>query len=121
MINCPAITALYVGLVCTAPVERVVDGDTAYMVFGGVVSHSVRVIGIDTPERGELGFKAATDAAKRAYERRTVTLTIGGAKGRRKGRCYGHAVLDRYGRVLAQVKGWPKIIQQWDKGPWCKK
>jgi hypothetical protein len=92
---CPAIAALYVGLVCTAPVERVVDGDTAYMVFGGVVSHSVRET---RPNRGEPGFKAATNAARRAYEGRTVTLTIGGAKGRRNGRCYGKAVTDRYGR-----------------------
>lgn len=81
MAACPIIAALYVGLVCTAQVERVVDGDTAYMVFGNTVSHSVRVIGIDTPERGEPGFKAATNAARRAYEDRRVTLTIGGAKG----------------------------------------
>ncbi len=116
---CPAIAALVAGMVCTAPVDRVVDGDTAWMAFGGVESRKVRIVGIDTPERGEPGFQEATEAARDAVEGRTATLTIGGAKGRRNGRCYRSAVLDRYDRVLARVEGWPEVVARWDKGPWC--
>ncbi len=116
---CPAIAALVVGMICTAPVERVVDGDTFKARFG-LESVSVRVVGIDTPERGEAGFKEATKAAQRRYEGQVATLTIGGAKSRRAGQCVGSAVLDRYGRILARVDGWPKVIRRWDKGPWCR-
>jgi len=63
MVPCPAVLALTVGLTCTAPVERIVDGDTAWMRFADQ-SRKVRIIGIDTPEHGEPGFKAATDALR---------------------------------------------------------
>jgi len=119
MVACPAITALVVGLTCSAPVLEVIDGDTFRTRFGDEL-RSVRIVGIDTPERGERGFKEATRAAERAYNGRTATLTIGGAKSRRAGQCVGHAVLDRYGRVLARVDGWPQAIRRWDKGPWCR-
>ena len=119
MVPCPAVLALTVGLTCTAPVERIVDGDTAWMRFADQ-SRKVRIIGIDTPERGEPDFKDATDAARARWEDRTAHLTIGGAQGRRKGKCYGSAVLDRYGRVLAAVDGWPETVGAWDKGPWCR-
>ena len=116
---CPALAALIVGMICTAPVERIVDGDTFKARFGGEL-HSVRVVGIDTPERGERGFQEATKAVKRVYEGRTATLTIGGARSRRAGQCVGSAVLDRYKRVLARVEGWPVTVRRWDKGPWCR-
>ena len=119
MAPCPAIAALVVALTCSAPVERVVHGDTFKATFGGEL-HSVRVGGIDTPERGERGFAEAAKAAERAFEGRTVTLTIGGARSRRNGLCAGHAVTDRYGRVLARVDGWPATVRRWDKGPWCR-
>lgn len=101
----------------TAPVERVVDGDTAWMRFADE-SRKVRIVGIDTPERGEPGVGAATDAARARYAGRTVTQAIGGAESRRNGGCVGWAVLDRYGRVPARVDEWPAIVAPWDKGPW---
>lgn len=119
MTPCPAVAALVIGLTCLAPVERIVDGDTAVMRFGPETA-KVRIVGIDTPERGERGFEEATRAAQRAYEGRTATLTIGGAKSRRQGRCVGQAVLDRYGRVLARVEGWPAVVARYDKGAWCR-
>ena len=120
MTPCPAIALLTWGLVCSAQIDRIIDGDTAYMTFGGSVSHSVRIVGIDTPERGEHGFQEATEAARAAFEAKTVVLTIGGAEGRREGRCVGRAVLDRFGRVLAAVDGWEAVLEPWAGEPWCR-
>jgi len=106
MVPCPAVLTLTIGLTCIAPVELIVDGHTAWMRFADQ-SRKVRILGIDTPERGEPGFKAAKLAARARREGHTAQLTIGGAKVRRKGKCYGSAVLDRYGRVLAAVDRWP--------------
>ena len=86
----------------------------------GAETHSVRVVGIDTPERGERGYQEATKAAQGAFDGRTAILRIGGARSRRQGQCVGQAILDRYGRVLARVEGWPEAVRRWDKGPWCK-
>lgn len=33
MAPCPAVLALTVGLTCTSPIERVADGDTAWVRF----------------------------------------------------------------------------------------
>lgn len=134
---CPAIAALVYGMVCTVQVARVVDGDTFVAAFashepenvshnaGSVSSerHNVRVVGIDTPERGEPGWAEATEAARSAYEGRTATLRIGGAASRTSAatgrRCVGEAVFDRYGRVLASISSWNSIVSKWDKGAWC--
>lgn len=42
-----------------APLERVIDGDTIEVIIGGT-RESVRLIGIDTPERGQPGASEAT-------------------------------------------------------------
>lgn len=65
---CPALAALAIGLVCSVTVERTVDGDTFKARFGREL-HSVRVVGIDTPERGERGYQEATKAARRTFGR----------------------------------------------------
>jgi len=119
MTACPAIPLLVFGMVCSVHVDRIVDGDTFKARFGDEV-HSVRVVGVDTPERGERGFAESTQAAERRFEGRRVTLTVGGARSRSAGQCVGQAVLDTYDRVLAQVEGWPEVIRRWDKGPWCR-
>ena len=69
------------GLTYSAPISRVNDGDTFDADCGEDLAR-VHVVGIDTPERGESGFKKATRAAERAFEGKAVTLTIGGAKSR---------------------------------------
>lgn len=135
---CPALAALVYGMVCTVQVVRVVDGDTFVAAFAshepenvshnaGSVSpetHAVRVVGIDTPERGELGWAEATEAARSAYEGRTATLRIGGAASRTSAatgrRCVGEAVRDRYGRVLASVDGWEAAVGDLAGEPWCR-
>lgn len=74
----------------TAKVIRVIDGDTVVTTKG-----TVRVIGIDTPERGHCGFNAATAKARRlAPAGSTVRLTHPGG---------GTDYKDRYGRILRYI------------------
>ena len=64
---------------------RAVDGDTIRT--AGI---TVRVIGIDTPERGECGYAAATRATQRLVRKGVKLHNRGG--------------VDRYGRTLASVR-----------------
>lgn len=90
LVLAPASVAAGAEAATTARVIRVVDGDTVVTTRG-----TVRVIGIDTPERGRCGFQAATTKAKRlAPPGATVRLTHpGGGTGDR----------DHYGRILRYV------------------
>jgi endonuclease YncB( thermonuclease family) len=116
---CPAVLALSLHLVCAAEVVRVVDGDTAIMRFGDG-QHSVRLVGVNSPNRGQPGYIDAKNAAVAAFQGRVVTLTIGGARNRNKGRCSGASVLDFYQRVLATVNGWVAVVSAWEEDPWCR-
>lgn len=69
-------------------VTRVVDGDTVEMSDGS----SVRVIGIDTPERGECGFGPATYHMRQLVEGKPVVLVEGARDD-----------ADRYGRLLRYI------------------
>ena len=71
-----------------AVVVRVIDGDTIVLSTG----ERVRYIGIDTPERGDRGFDAATARNTALVEGKTVTLDI----------CE-ETPKDRFGRTLAYV------------------
>ncbi|MCX7020908.1 MAG: thermonuclease family protein [bacterium] len=70
-------------------VERVVDGDT--FVCAGI--GKVRLLGIDTPERGEAGFEEARDRLIRLTDGCWVILY------------FDKVVYDKYGRVL----GYPVV------------
>ena len=72
----------------TGVVTKVVDGDTIWVDGAG----KVRVIGIDTPERGQCGFGPATSNLKGLVLGREVTLSGDGRDDR-----------DRYGRLLRYV------------------
>lgn len=74
-----------------AVVVRVVDGDTLNVSIRGV-ERSVRIIGADTPERGECGHPGA--------KARLAALAPPGAP---LELVYGVDATDRYGRVLATV------------------
>jgi endonuclease YncB( thermonuclease family) len=88
LVLAPAVPAL-ADTTTTAKVIRVVDGDTIVTNRG-----TVRLVGIDTPERGKCGFGAATAKAKRLAPRgSTVRLT----------RPSGTDDKDRYGRILRYV------------------
>ncbi len=66
-----------------------IDGDTVDVVSAGGRQERIRVIGIDTPERGECGFSEAADALGRIVLGQAVTLVSGARDDR-----------DRYGRLL---------------------
>jgi endonuclease YncB( thermonuclease family) len=70
-------------------VTRVIDGDTVEVSSG----ERVRLVGIDTPERGECGFNAATGALRSMVENREVRLVNPATV----------QDLDRYGRLLRYV------------------
>jgi micrococcal nuclease len=74
-------------------VTRVVDGDTVDVRLAGERSERVRLIGIDSPERRECGYAAAT--------LRTRTLALGRAVLLRGNRTQD--TRDRHGRLLAYV------------------
>ena len=73
-------------------VTRVVDGDTVEVSRDGVVER-VRLLGIDTPERGECGFAEATALVGDLVAGREVTLVEGNRDDR-----------DRYDRLLRFVE-----------------
>jgi endonuclease YncB( thermonuclease family) len=90
LVLAPASLAAAADTATTAKVIRVVDGDTVVTTKG-----TVRVIGIDTPERGKCGHQAATSKAIRLAPRgATVRLTHPGG---------GTDNKDRYGRILRYV------------------
>ena len=71
----------------TSLVTRIVDGDTLELGNG----QTVRLVGIDTPEVGECGFEAASDALAGLVLGRQVRLTISDED------------TDQYGRLLRYV------------------
>lgn len=75
-------------LAASDTVARVIDGDTVEMASGA----RVRIIGIDTPERGQCGYQEATDNLTRMVEDLPVILTSGTRDD-----------IDRYGRELRYV------------------
>lgn len=72
-------------------VVNVVDGDTVD-VQRGKEYQRIRVIGIDTPERGDCGFGPASSALSRIVLGKKVQLSAGAVDDR-----------DRYGRLLRYV------------------
>ncbi|MGV1008671.1 MAG: thermonuclease family protein [Dermatophilaceae bacterium] len=85
----PAAAATTASASASGVVAHVVDGDTLDVAGVG----RIRVIGIDTPERGACGYEQASALMRRLVLGRTVTLTAAPAK--------DHA--DRYGRLLRYV------------------
>jgi micrococcal nuclease len=74
-------------------VLRVIDGDTLVVRVDGE-PRRVRLIGIDTPERGDCGFRRATTELRRRVGGRRVVLEADPTQDRE----------DRYGRLLAYVR-----------------
>ncbi len=69
-------------------IEKVIDGDT--ITIGG--GEKVRYIGIDTPEKGEAGYRKATEANRKLCVGKSARIEICQAR-----------PLDKYGRTLAAV------------------
>ena len=77
----------------TGKVTYVVDGDTLDVRLTSGKTERVRVIGIDSPERGVCGASDATQATRSLAGDKNVTLVGDGTQDTR----------DRYGRLLAYV------------------
>ena len=73
-----------------AQVVRIIDGDTIEVAVAGAIER-VRLIGIDTPERGEAGFYGATEYTSSLVNGKTVNLW------------QDVSDRDRYNRLLAYV------------------
>lgn len=69
-------------------IGRVIDGDTVEMTDGSVI----RLIGIDSPERGDCGFDEAADTLNLILYGQAVTLVPGARDD-----------IDRYGRLLRYI------------------
>lgn len=74
-------------------VLRVVDGDTFTIDYRDEGETKVRILGIDTPERGDPGYDEATAALKAMIEGKPVTLYYEGETRR-----------DNFGRLLARIE-----------------
>jgi micrococcal nuclease len=72
-------------------VVRVVDGDTIVVGIDGARETKVRLIGIDTPERNECFYRAATSKMRMLVEDKRVRLMRDVSE------------TDRYGRLLRYV------------------
>ncbi len=73
-----------------ALVVKITDGDTIDVLLGGETL-TVRYVGIDTPERGQPGYQAATEANRQLVGGQTVILVK------------DKSDTDRYGRLLRYV------------------
>lgn len=71
----------------SAKVTRVVDGDTLELEDG----RHVRLLGVNTPEKGELYYKEAAEFTRSYLENKTISLEFGKEK------------IDLYNRTLAYV------------------
>lgn len=84
-------------------VVHVVDGDTIDLANG----ESVRLVGIDTPERGECGYDTATANLARLVEGKRVRLTMSDEDRDRYGRLLRYVNVGDMDAGLRQIKsGW---------------
>lgn len=81
-------------------VTRVVDGDTIELANGQVV----RVVGIDTPERGECGYDTATANMQRLVLGKRVRLVVSDEDTDRYGRLLRYVDVGKQDAGLAQIK-----------------
>jgi endonuclease YncB( thermonuclease family) len=81
-------------------VTRVIDGDTVELGNGD----GVRIVGIDTPERGECGYDAATAHMERLVLGKRVRLTISDEDTDRYGRLLRYVDVGKRDAGLAQIR-----------------
>ena len=79
--------------VIRGPVTNVIDGDTFVIAYDGVPA-SVRLLGIDAPERRDPGGPEATAALRALIEGKTVRIDFADPSGRKR---------DNFGRLLCKV------------------
>ena len=80
-------------------VMRVIDGDTFVARFPDGEVEKVRLRNFNAPEKGEKGFKRATDSLKSRIGNKTIEIKVGIHKKR------GNYLRGYYGRVLGDIIG----------------
>lgn len=80
-------------------VKGIVDGDT---IETSVRKNPVRIEGIDTPEKGKLGYSEAKQALGKLLKDKKVTVTP--------------VATDKYGRTVAKVKLGNNLVSNLMKG-----
>jgi endonuclease YncB( thermonuclease family) len=95
-----------------ARVIRIVDGDTIEVTLRGR-SETVRYIGIDTPERGQPGYRAATEANRALVGGHTVYLRQDRTDRDAFGRLLRYVFLEDGSLVNAQLiaGGWAQPVE----------
>ena len=101
------------------PVLRVVDGDTIKIRYGGAVE-SVRLLRINTPERGRPGYDEATGALRELVDGRRVTIEFehpGTEKRDRYDRLLAYVLVDDLNVNVELVRGgWTRFWTRYGKG-----
>ncbi|WP_455645555.1 thermonuclease family protein [Methanosphaera sp.] len=72
----------------TSTCVKVVDGDTIYLASGD----KIRLVGVNTPERGQQGYKSAKNFVKKLCLNKEVSIDVDDSKGK-----------DKYNRTLGVV------------------
>lgn len=88
-------------------VERIVDGDTVEIQFtvnGLQSTEKLRLLGINSPEKGEVGSDEATEFLEREILGKDVLIYFNGAKFDRYGRKLGYIFLDGVNVNLKSVR-----------------
>lgn len=95
-----------------AQLARVVDGDTIEVITGGV-TETVRYIGIDTPERGQPGYKAATEANQALLSAGVLFLLTDTSERDSRGRLLRYVFTDDSTMVNREMvaQGWAQPVE----------
>ena len=101
-VTCLLLTSLVIVTSCSSAsesakdqsstVSRIIDGDTIEVTDSSGRTEKVRLIGIDTPERGKCGFDESGDRLSKLILNAAVQLVPGGTDDR-----------DSYGRLIRYV------------------
>ena len=96
----------------SAELTRVVDGDTIVVITGGV-TETVRYIGVDTPERGQPGYTAATEANATLLDAGALLLVPDISKRDRWGRLLRYVYLADGRMVNSEMvaQGWAQPVE----------
>ena len=86
----------YDEVLLTVEVVRVIDGDSFKVLLDGK-PESIRILCIDTPERGEPGYQEEGDKLRARIAGKTIKIKTN------KYHKNGNYLRDKYGRILAEI------------------
>ena len=104
----------------TVPVTRVVDGDTLHLQKGSK-DVTVRLLRVNTRERGEWGYKQGQDELRRLVEGKRVRVEGEDEKADRYGRDLGYLFVGPTNVNLEIVRsGWSPFFRRYGKGRYAE-